>query len=51
MCHHTHPTGPVAAAYKAIEDLVHANTTLVEYSVQSITEGIDAMVTTHVTLR
>ncbi|KAI8468142.1 MAG: 2-isopropylmalate synthase [Monoraphidium minutum] len=43
--------GPVAAAYKAIESLVGATPTLLEYSVQSVTEGIDALVTTHVTIR
>ena len=36
-------TGPVDAAYKAIQLLVHVPCTLLEYSVQSVTEGIDAL--------
>jgi 2-isopropylmalate synthase len=42
-------TGPVDAAYKAIDALVAAPATLVEYSVHSVTEGIDAL--GHVTVR
>lgn len=36
-------TGPVDAAYKAIDAIVRAPTTLLEYAVRSVTEGIDAM--------
>ncbi len=36
-------TGPVDAAYKAIQLLVHVPCTLLEYTVQSVTEGIDAL--------
>lgn len=36
-------TGPVDAAYKAIQVLVHVPCTLLEYTVQSVTEGIDAL--------
>ncbi len=36
-------TGPVDAAYKAIQSLVHVPCTLLEYTVQSVTEGIDAL--------
>ena len=36
-------TGPVDAAYKAIDAIVHAPNTLVEYSVHAVTEGIDAL--------
>lgn len=36
-------TGPVDAAYKAIDSVVKAPTTLVEYSVHAVTEGIDAL--------
>ena len=36
-------TGPVDAAYKAIDDLVAANLELLEFSVRSVTEGIDAL--------
>lgn len=36
-------TGPVDAAFKAIDNIVQTPTTLIEYSVHSITEGIDAM--------
>jgi 2-isopropylmalate synthase len=36
-------TGPVDAVYKAIQDLVHVPCTLLEYTVHSVTEGIDAL--------
>ena len=36
-------TGPVDAAYKAIQLLVHVPCSLLEYTVQSVTEGIDAL--------
>ncbi|MBT8453396.1 MAG: 2-isopropylmalate synthase [Deltaproteobacteria bacterium] len=36
-------TGPVDAVYKAIQSLVHVPATLIEYTVQSVTEGIDAL--------
>jgi 2-isopropylmalate synthase len=36
-------TGPVDAAFRAIDDLVHQPATLVDYSVRSVTEGIDAL--------
>ncbi|HLF88324.1 MAG TPA: 2-isopropylmalate synthase [Anaerolineales bacterium] len=36
-------TGPVDAAYKAIDQIVQVNGTLLEYSVRSVTEGIDAI--------
>jgi 2-isopropylmalate synthase len=36
-------TGPVDAAYKAIDAIVNAPNTLVEYSVHAVTEGIDAL--------
>jgi 2-isopropylmalate synthase len=42
-------TGPVDAAYKAIDALVNAPATLLEYSVHSVTDGIDAL--GHVTVR
>jgi 2-isopropylmalate synthase len=42
-------TGPVDAAYKAVDALVAAPATLLEYSVHSVTEGIDAL--GHVTVR
>jgi len=42
-------TGPVDAAYKAIDALVAAPANLLEYSVHSVTEGIDAL--GHVTVR
>ncbi len=42
-------TGPVDAAYKAIDALVNARANLLEYSVHSVTEGIDAL--GHVTVR
>ncbi|MEZ4667807.1 MAG: 2-isopropylmalate synthase [Anaerolineae bacterium] len=36
-------TGPVDACFRAIDGIVKAPNTLVEYSVHSITEGIDAL--------
>ena len=36
-------TGPVDAVYKAIDHLTHTHGTLLEYSVRSVTEGIDAI--------
>ncbi|HEY2745263.1 MAG TPA: 2-isopropylmalate synthase [Polyangia bacterium] len=36
-------TGPVDAAYRAIGELVRRPATLVDYSVRSVTEGIDAL--------
>jgi 2-isopropylmalate synthase len=36
-------TGPVDAAYKAIDQLVSVPSELLEYSVRSVTEGIDAL--------
>jgi 2-isopropylmalate synthase len=42
-------TGPVDAAYKAIDAIVEARASLLEYSVRSVTEGIDAL--GHVTVR
>jgi 2-isopropylmalate synthase len=42
-------TGPVDAAYKAVDSLVAAPAKLLEYSVHSVTEGIDAL--GHVTVR
>ena len=36
-------TGPVDAVYKAIQVLVDVPCTLLEYTVQSVTEGIDAL--------
>ena len=42
-------TGPVDAAYKAIDAIVDARANLLEYSVHSVTEGIDAL--GHVSVR
>jgi 2-isopropylmalate synthase len=36
-------TGPVDAAYKAIDEIVQAPTNLLEFSIRAITEGIDAI--------
>ncbi len=36
-------TGPVDASFSAIDEVVHAKTTLLEYSVNAVTEGIDAI--------
>eukprot|EP00268_Persea_americana_P029142 TRINITY_DN28203_c0_g1_i1.p1 TRINITY_DN28203_c0_g1~~TRINITY_DN28203_c0_g1_i1.p1 ORF type:complete len:613 (+),score=103.63 TRINITY_DN28203_c0_g1_i1:101-1939(+) len=44
-------TGPVDAAYKAIDRIVKVPVTLLEYSLNSVTEGIDAIATTRVVIR
>ena len=44
-------TGPVDAAYKAIDALVKAPAELIEYSVGAVTAGIDALATTRVAIR
>ncbi len=36
-------TGPVDAAFKAVDELVRAPCTLLEFSVQAVTQGIDAL--------
>jgi 2-isopropylmalate synthase len=36
-------TGPVDAAYKAIDQIIQAPNTLLEFSVHAVTEGIDAL--------
>nr|UMT69202.1 methylthioalkylmalate synthase-like 1 protein [Cephalotaxus hainanensis] len=40
--------GPVGAAYKAIDNIVKVHVTLVEYSISSTTEGLDAIACTKV---
>lgn len=44
-------TGPVDAAYKAIDSIVKVPVTLLEYSLTSVTEGIDAIASTRVLIR
>ena len=41
-------TGPVDAAYKAVDAIVGVPVSLVEYSVNAVTAGIDALATTRV---
>ncbi len=36
-------TGPVDAVYKAIDEVIEAKNTLLEFSIRAITEGIDAL--------
>jgi 2-isopropylmalate synthase len=36
-------TGPVDAVYKAIDAIVHAPNTLLEFTIHAVTEGIDAL--------
>ena len=36
-------TGPVDACYKAIDDIIQAPNTLLEFSIRAVTEGIDAI--------
>ena len=44
-------TGPVDAAYKAVDALVRVPVELVDYTVSSVTEGIDALAATRVSVR
>ncbi|GER32694.1 2-isopropylmalate synthase [Striga asiatica] len=44
-------TGPVDAAYKAVDLTVKVPVTLLEYSMNAVTEGIDAIATTRVLVR
>ncbi|KAK8450190.1 hypothetical protein SEVIR_7G327500v4 [Setaria viridis] len=41
-------TGPVDAAYKAVDEIIQIPTVLREYGMTSVTEGIDAIATTRV---
>jgi 2-isopropylmalate synthase len=40
--------GPIDAAYKAIDSIVDVHVTLEDYSVTSVTSGIDSVATTRV---
>ncbi|VFQ67032.1 unnamed protein product [Cuscuta campestris] len=44
-------TGPVDAAYKAVDLIAKVPVTLLEYSMSAVTEGIDAIATTRVLIR
>ncbi|KAJ7979066.1 2-isopropylmalate synthase 2 [Quillaja saponaria] len=44
-------TGPVDSAYKAVDLIVKEPATLLEYSLNAVTEGIDAIATTRVLIR
>ncbi|KAK9906563.1 hypothetical protein WJX75_004234 [Coccomyxa subellipsoidea] len=44
-------TGPVDAAYKAIDALVRVQVQLSEYTMTSVTEGIEALASTRVSIR
>jgi 2-isopropylmalate synthase len=44
-------TGPVDAAYKAVDLIVKVPVTLLEYSMTGVTEGIDAIASTRVIVR
>lgn len=44
-------SGPVDASYKAIDSLVRVEAALLDYSVSSVTAGIEALATTRVTIR
>lgn len=47
----SHGNGPVDAAFKAIDLLVGVSNDLLEYSVQSMTEGVDALANVAVRIR
>ncbi|GAV62889.1 LOW QUALITY PROTEIN: LeuA_dimer domain-containing protein, partial [Cephalotus follicularis] len=44
-------TGLVDSAYKAVDVIVNVPVTLLEYSMNAVTEGIDAIATTRVVIR
>jgi len=44
-------TGPVDAAYKAVDRIVRVGTILTQYDVSSVTDGIDALATTTIALK
>ncbi|KAK4266497.1 hypothetical protein QN277_027404 [Acacia crassicarpa] len=44
-------TGPVDSAYKAVDLIIKEPATLLEYSLNAVTEGIDAIATTRVVIR
>jgi 2-isopropylmalate synthase len=44
-------TGPVDAAYKAVDEVVRTTAQLTEYNISAVTEGIEALATTRVTIR
>lgn len=44
-------TGPVDAAYKAIDSLMQVQVQLVDYGMNSVTEGIEALAMTRVVVR
>ncbi|XP_023523405.1 2-isopropylmalate synthase 2, chloroplastic-like [Cucurbita pepo subsp. pepo] len=44
-------TGPVDSAYKAVDLIIKEPVTLLDYSMNSVTEGIDAIATTRVVIR
>jgi 2-isopropylmalate synthase len=46
-----HGTGPVDAIYRAINRLVKAQNDLIEFSVQAVTEGIDALAEVTIRIR
>ncbi|KAJ0976165.1 hypothetical protein J5N97_018130 [Dioscorea zingiberensis] len=43
-------TGPVDAAYKAVDSIIQVSVTLLEYSMNSVTESIDAIASTRVVI-
>ncbi len=43
--------GPVDAAYKAVDALVRVNAQLLDYSVNSVSQGIEALATTRVVIK
>src|SRR5690606_41488113 len=44
-------TGPVHAVFRAIDEIVEAPSELLEYSINAVTEGIDALVHASVRVR
>src|SRR5258708_34462225 len=46
-----HGTGPVGAVYRAINRIVDVENELIEFSIQSVTEGIDALANVTIRIR
>jgi 2-isopropylmalate synthase len=51
VCQASMGNGPVDAAYEAIDEIVQVPNELVEFSIQAITEGMDAMARVTVRIR
>jgi len=46
-----HGTGPVDAIYKAVNRIVNVDNELIEFGIQAVTEGIDALAEVTIRIR